>query len=139
LQAASARTIPAKVEILRSVTGIDEDLLKAISDLFNYRNRIAHANATPFDNETLGFDALAAIQEAKRGDELDRAIEASLRGNSALIEALAKEFGERRVSLQLSGLGTEDVDQAEVNFDIAERAIDAIRNEFEHSEWPPGR
>jgi len=136
-QAANARTIPAKVELVGAITKIDADILGEMKRLFEYRNRIAHATAEPLDNETLGFDALKAIQKAGRGDDLDEAIERALRDDSRPLEALAKDFGQPRISLVLSGLGTDDVFGAEENFRIAERAVEALTLELNSPDWPP--
>ena len=56
LQARSARTVPAKLALLRAVTDLDEELLGGLKDLFEYRNQIAHATIEGFAGRRLSFE-----------------------------------------------------------------------------------
>jgi hypothetical protein len=128
--------MPAKLEVLTDVATLEPELRREIKELSEYRNRLAHGVTVPFAGDVLGFDALRAIEEADRGDELDVATEKSLRGDQSAIEELAREFGNPHISLQLSGLGTDDIEQAEVNLGIAEKAIQALKAEVNSPDWP---
>ena len=134
-QAAAARTIPAKLELLRSTTDLAEDLLRDIQKLFDYRNGIAHANPGPFEGDTLGFEALEAIETAGRADELDKAMESSFKGDDRLLKNIAHEFGEFGISLNLAGVGTDDIEKAPWNLDVAERAVQSLEEEL-RKPWP---
>ena len=79
---------------------------------------------------------MLAIHEAGRADERDTAIENSLQGKQDALKELGREFGEHHLSLQFSGLGTGDVEQAEVSLRIAEEAVQALTAEIDNADWP---
>jgi hypothetical protein len=120
--ASGLRTTPQKMAFIRVATRLPEDMLKDIEKLFQYRNGIAHSRVTTFEGKVLDFDkVLEAIPEGKAVD----------------FEELADLVVEREARyLQLPGLSSEDVDIAEANLNLAERAVEALHEAMNSSDWP---
>ena len=129
LCASRMRTIPERLEFVRRTTKVPNDLVSKIQELLNYRNRIAHCHIKVFEGKVLDFDSVESLVSRGRGDELDAAIEGSLRGDEGVLRALTDEAGKEGRSLKLDGMGTRDLEAAEDNFQTARAALEALRKE----------
>lgn len=129
LYASKTRTIPEKLEFVRKTTQIPDALVRKMQKLFDYRNRIAHCHVKASEGRVLKVDSVESLVRQGKRDELDAAIERFLKGDEGVLRALTDDVGKASKSLDFDGVGTRDLDAAEVNFQTARRALKALRQE----------
>jgi len=130
LCASKMRNVPQKLEFVRKTTGIDDSLLGEMKKLFDYRNQIAHCHVEIFEGKVLDFDAIKSLCEQGRGAKIDDALmELGDKDDDGPLKALANEAGRVTRSINLQGISTEALDAANENYEIAAKALRALRNE----------
>ena len=125
--------IPDKLEFLQNSTQLSKELLNALRELFDRRNRLVHLRSKDVfshDSGVIDFEGAQALLQQGRGRELDSAIESALQGKPDALQTLIDEVGGVRTSLTLPGISSDVIDEAEENFGIAKRALKALRKEW---------
>lgn len=139
LQAGQLRTIPQKLEFLKLTTKIPDGKLNEVKGLFEYRNRIVHANIKSFEGNVLTYESVERLNKEGRGSDVDRAIELALDKNQLEgLKSLAADHGEKTSYLCLPPIDTQDLEKARKNLCIAETAVAAIEHELASPDWPLG-